>query len=151
MSQDMADTIQIEGVSRGPSLTQIDRSAPPRQQIYATPYCRRRGWARYLDRDRAAERPAAFAVSCRTVPANRQPGDSTCRGHPRHRDKRHDGPEGRRIRFLGSTLVPDDEICYSLFDANTADDVRHLMERAALPCQHPSHVLQITPRDVTRG
>lgn len=36
--------------------------------------------------------------------------------------------EGARIKFLGSTLVLDDEICFLLFDADNADDVRRLME-----------------------
>jgi len=57
--------------------------------------------------------------------------------------------EGARIRFLGSTLVLDDEICFLLFDADNAEDLRRLMERASIPFQHVSHALQIAPDDVT--
>jgi len=40
---------------------------------------------------------------------------------------------GRRIRYLRSTLVPDEETVYCLFEAVGSDAVRELNERAAIP------------------
>jgi uracil DNA glycosylase len=34
---------------------------------------------------------------------------------------------------VSTTLVPDDETCFALFAAATADDVRILVQRADLP------------------
>ena len=38
--------------------------------------------------------------------------------------------EGRRVRCLRSILVPEDETCFLLFEADTADDVRLTAARA---------------------
>jgi len=40
---------------------------------------------------------------------------------------------GTAVRYLGSTLIPSDETCFSLFEAESAEDVRRLLERASLP------------------
>jgi len=40
--------------------------------------------------------------------------------------------EGRRVRFLRSILVPEDETCFYLFQAQTGDAVREAATRAGL-------------------
>jgi hypothetical protein len=37
------------------------------------------------------------------------------------------------VRYLRAILVPEDETCYLLFDAASADDVRAVVTRAAVP------------------
>jgi hypothetical protein len=37
------------------------------------------------------------------------------------------------VRYLRAILVPEDETCYLLFDAVSADDVRAVVTRAAVP------------------
>jgi len=41
--------------------------------------------------------------------------------------------EGRRVRLVRSIFVPDDETCFVLVEAATADDVRETARRAAVP------------------
>ena len=41
--------------------------------------------------------------------------------------------EGVQVRYLGSTFVPDEEVCFCRFEARDAEAVRHVNERAALP------------------
>jgi hypothetical protein len=40
---------------------------------------------------------------------------------------------GAPVRYLRAILVPEDETCYLLFDAGSADDVRAVITRAAVP------------------
>ena len=40
---------------------------------------------------------------------------------------------GAPVRYLRAILVPEDETCYLLFDAASADDVRAVVTRAAVP------------------
>ena len=40
--------------------------------------------------------------------------------------------EGTPIRYLRSIFVPEDEICFYLYEAETADAVREAMRRADL-------------------
>lgn len=42
--------------------------------------------------------------------------------------------EGRRIRFVRSVFVPEDETCFCLYEATSAADAREAARRAALPC-----------------
>lgn len=41
--------------------------------------------------------------------------------------------EGTSVRYLRSIFVPEDETCFLLYEAASADDVRAAAERAALP------------------
>jgi hypothetical protein len=40
--------------------------------------------------------------------------------------------EGRRVRLVRSIIVPEEETCFYLFQAQTADDVREAARRAGL-------------------
>jgi hypothetical protein len=41
---------------------------------------------------------------------------------------------GRAVRLVRSFFVPDDETCYLLYEAESADHVRTAMALAGLPC-----------------
>jgi Protein of unknown function (DUF4242) len=41
--------------------------------------------------------------------------------------------EGTPVRYVRSIFVPDDETCFYLYEATSADDVREVARRAALP------------------
>ena len=41
--------------------------------------------------------------------------------------------EGMAVRYLGSTIVPDDEACFCQFEADTANDVAEANRRAGVP------------------
>ena len=44
--------------------------------------------------------------------------------------------EGTEVRYLESTLVPVDEICFALFEAHSIEQVAQLIKRAAIPYEH---------------
>ena len=44
--------------------------------------------------------------------------------------------EGTPVRFLRSIFVPEDETCFFLFEADTADVVREAVHRASLSLEH---------------
>ncbi len=50
---------------------------------------------------------------------------------------------GLPIRYLGSTLVPADETCFSLFEAASIGEVRRLLDEAAVHCEHISEAFLI--------
>lgn len=41
--------------------------------------------------------------------------------------------EGMQVRYLGSTIVPDDEACFCQFESASEDAVAEANERAGLP------------------
>jgi hypothetical protein len=41
--------------------------------------------------------------------------------------------EGTPVRYLRSILVPEDETCFFLYEAGSADSVREAAQRATLP------------------
>jgi Protein of unknown function (DUF4242) len=41
--------------------------------------------------------------------------------------------EGQRVRYVRSIFVPEDETCFYLYEAGSADTVRTAAERAGLP------------------
>jgi hypothetical protein len=43
--------------------------------------------------------------------------------------------EGRPVRLLRSLFVPEEETCFQLYEAVSADDVREAARRALLPCE----------------
>jgi hypothetical protein len=44
--------------------------------------------------------------------------------------------EGTPVRYLRSIFVPEDETCFLLYEAVSADAVREVARRAALPFDH---------------
>ena len=46
------------------------------------------------------------------------------------------------VRYLRAILVPEDETCYLLFDAASADDVRAVVTRAAIPFDRISTAIE---------
>ncbi len=55
--------------------------------------------------------------------------------------------DGARVRYLGSTLIPSDETCFALFEASSADEVRGLLERAALPYDRIVEAVRVDAED----
>lgn len=43
--------------------------------------------------------------------------------------------EGTHVRFLRTMFVPDEETCFYLYEAASADDVREAARRAELPSE----------------
>jgi hypothetical protein len=41
--------------------------------------------------------------------------------------------EGTAVRYLGSTIVPDDEACFCQFEASAAADIAEANRRAGVP------------------
>jgi Protein of unknown function (DUF4242) len=41
--------------------------------------------------------------------------------------------EGRTVQYVRSIFVPEDETCFFLYEATTADDVAEAARRASLP------------------
>jgi len=44
--------------------------------------------------------------------------------------------EGTPVRFVRAIFVPEDEACFHLFEARSADEAREAARRAALPVVH---------------
>ena len=42
--------------------------------------------------------------------------------------------EGTSVRYERSIFVPDDETCFQLYEAESAEAVREVVRRAKLPC-----------------
>ena len=57
--------------------------------------------------------------------------------------------EGVRVRFLRSIFVPEDETCFYLYEAASAEDVREAVRRAELPSAHVSEAVA-TPKEDER-
>lgn len=49
--------------------------------------------------------------------------------------------EGVPVRLLRSVFVPDDETCFYLYEATSAEDVREAVRRADLPYERLSEAL----------
>jgi hypothetical protein len=56
--------------------------------------------------------------------------------------------EGVPVRWLGSTFVPGDKRCFSLFEAVSASAVRKANERAGLPFDRIIEVAHVSAEDV---
>jgi hypothetical protein len=63
---------------------------------------------------------------------------------------REQAERGAAVRYLGSTLIPSDETCFSLFEARSAEDVSRLLERASLPYDRIVEVLRIGPDELPK-
>lgn len=49
--------------------------------------------------------------------------------------------EGTPVRYLSSVFVPEDETCFSLYEAATAEAVHEVARRAALRFEHVSEAV----------
>lgn len=49
--------------------------------------------------------------------------------------------EGTPVRYLRSIFVPEDEICFYLYEAETAESVREAARRAELPFERVTAVI----------
>jgi hypothetical protein len=49
--------------------------------------------------------------------------------------------EGKAVRYLRSILVPEDETCFYLYEAGSADAVREAARRAGLPFERISEAI----------
>jgi hypothetical protein len=58
---------------------------------------------------------------------------------------------GTTVRYLGSTLIPSDETCFALFQAPSAEDVRRLLEHAALPYDRIVEAIRIGTEERGEG
>lgn len=56
--------------------------------------------------------------------------------------------EGRRVYHLRTTLMPDDEAVFSLFEADSAEDVAELNRRADFPFDRIAQAVPIEPEEV---
>ena len=62
------------------------------------------------------------------------------------REARASGRENVSIRYLRTTFLPDDETCFHLFEASSAEDVEEAGRRAEL-----SHTRVVPAIDATRS
>ena len=53
---------------------------------------------------------------------------------------------GTPVRDVRSIFVPEDETCFLLYEAASADDVRAAVGRAALPCDHVGEAVPVPER-----
>jgi Protein of unknown function (DUF4242) len=53
--------------------------------------------------------------------------------------------EGTPVRYLRSIFVPDDETCFLIFEAASADAVRAVAQRAALSFEHVAAAIETVP------
>jgi Protein of unknown function (DUF4242) len=57
--------------------------------------------------------------------------------------------EGTPVRYLRSIFVPDDEICFYLYEARSADGVREAASRAALAFERITEAVGETEGEAT--
>ena len=50
--------------------------------------------------------------------------------------------EGTPVRYLRSLFVPEDETCFHLYDADSADAVRDTLHRAQLDFEHVAEAIE---------
>lgn len=50
--------------------------------------------------------------------------------------------DGASVNYLRSIFVPDDETCFLVYEARSADDVRRAASLAGLPADHVLEVLE---------
>lgn len=53
--------------------------------------------------------------------------------------------EGRPVRFVRSIFVPEDETCFYLYEAASAEQVREAARRAALPFERVAKAVSASP------
>jgi hypothetical protein len=52
---------------------------------------------------------------------------------------------GTPVRYLRSIFVPDDETCFLIFEAGSADAVREVARRASLSFEHVAAAIETAP------
>jgi hypothetical protein len=52
--------------------------------------------------------------------------------------------EGTPVRYLRSIFVPEDETCFLIFEAGSAEAVKAVAERASLPFEHVATAIEKT-------
>lgn len=57
--------------------------------------------------------------------------------------------EGTAVRYVGSTFIPEDEACFCLFDAASAETVKEANERAAIPFDRIIEAVRVASEDLT--
>jgi hypothetical protein len=57
--------------------------------------------------------------------------------------------EGVALRHVRSTFVPEDEICFHVFDAESSALVDEVGRRAGLPFEHVVEAMSVTPDEGT--
>ena len=50
--------------------------------------------------------------------------------------------EGTAVRYLPSIFVPEDETCFLVYEAGSADDVRRATSLAGLPADHVVEMIE---------
>jgi hypothetical protein len=55
--------------------------------------------------------------------------------------------EGTPVRYVRSIFVPEDETCFALYEAVTADAVREVAQRAALRFEHVAEAVTYSKGD----
>lgn len=58
--------------------------------------------------------------------------------------------EGEVVRYLGSTVILDEEACFSEFAASSEDVVRRANERAAVPFARIHRAISVPAADTLR-
>ncbi len=54
--------------------------------------------------------------------------------------------QGKSVRYIRSTFLPDEGACSCLFEASNSDDVREVNETAGLPFNRIVEALDLTPQ-----
>ena len=60
------------------------------------------------------------------------------------------GCEGRAVRYVRATLLPNDETVFCLFEAESVEHVAELNERASIPYDRIVGAVSLTPDGVGR-
>lgn len=58
--------------------------------------------------------------------------------------------EGTVVRFVQAIAIPDDDTCFLLYEASTADAVGEASRRAAIPFDRVVEVQHVGPEDAKR-
>jgi Protein of unknown function (DUF4242) len=58
--------------------------------------------------------------------------------------------KGATVRYLQSTFLPQDEMCFCLFEANSAHAVAEANEAAGLPYERISEAIHLSAEDLAR-
>lgn len=53
--------------------------------------------------------------------------------------------QGKAVRYIRSTFLPEEGACSCLFEASSSDDVREVNEAAGLPFSRIVEALDLTP------
>jgi hypothetical protein len=59
--------------------------------------------------------------------------------------------EGTPVRLLRSIFVPEDETCFLLYEAASAEAVREAVRRAAIACEHVAETVPCAQLDQPTG